>query len=226
MQNDIYTHIHRQHTLNHRSFSFWPTADERARTTIKYGFTSCFHRQVANYLQVPVAVCCELPPTASINLTSFGLPAYPLLSSLASVSPPRHRLWVNWKEGLSAYMLWYLVIVCAAHLGMIGETYRSCRRLASLNAGIKAPHSKAELYLWLFYYFTEEEPQMMLLLLLYINLALCNDQTDSQCKEFVPVNFKMWGHHKSVLLPYGATRYSHIIVGGPYGCGKTGVNCA
>lgn len=115
------------------------------------------------------------------------------------------------KGGLSVYMLWYPVIDCATHLVMIGETYRSCRRLASLNAAIKAPHSKAELYLWLFYYFTAEEPQMMLLLL-YLNMAFCNYQTDSQCKEFVTVNFKMWGHHKSVLLPYGATRYSHIIL--------------
>lgn len=92
-------HIHLYaHVLNHRSFSFWPTADGRPRTTIKYGFTSCFHRQVANYLQVPVAVCCELPPTASINLTSFGPHAYPLLSSLASASPLRHKLRANWRK--------------------------------------------------------------------------------------------------------------------------------
>lgn len=93
-----YPPVRTQTQPNHRSFSFWPTADGRARTTIKYGFTSCFHRQVANYLRVPVAVCCELPPTASINLTSFGPPAYPLLSSLASASPLRHKLRANWRK--------------------------------------------------------------------------------------------------------------------------------
>lgn len=70
-------HMHAHTHWSNRSFLFWPMADGRAGTTIKYGFTSCFHRQAANYLQVPVAACCELPPTGSINLTSFGPPAYP-----------------------------------------------------------------------------------------------------------------------------------------------------
>lgn len=111
MQKDThtYTHAHTR-TMNHRSFLFWSMADGRAGTTIKYGFTSCFHRQAANYLQVSVAACCELPPTGSINLTSFGLPAYPLLFSLASASPPRQNLRANLskseqKRGLCTYMV-------------------------------------------------------------------------------------------------------------------------
>lgn len=64
----------------------------RAGTTIKCGFTSCFHRQAANYLQVPVAVRSELPQTGSINLTSLGPLVHPLLFSLASASPRNQNL--------------------------------------------------------------------------------------------------------------------------------------
>lgn len=76
-------HAHaRTHT--HRTFSFRPMADGTARTTIKYGFTSCFRRQAANYLKAPAAVCREVPPRANIHLTSIGLPACPLPSSLVT----------------------------------------------------------------------------------------------------------------------------------------------
>lgn len=126
-------------TLNHKSFSFWLMADGRAGTTIKYGFTSCFHRQAANYLQVPVAACCELPQTGSINLTSFGPLAHPLLFSLASASPRNQDL-----RQIEASLVPISGLISAhclrrwLDLVMLKEPFSSRRKSGSLNVTIES----------------------------------------------------------------------------------------
>lgn len=75
-----------QQTPLYTQVSFTPAvADGDSKdTTIKYGFTSCFHRQAANYLQVPAAACCEVPPGArhpSHFSQALHCPSFPLLSS-------------------------------------------------------------------------------------------------------------------------------------------------
>lgn len=126
-------------TLHHKSFSFWPMADGRAGTTIKYGFTSCFYRQAANYLQVPVAARCELPQTGSINLTSFGHLAHPLLFSLASASPRNQNL-----RQIEASLVPLSGLISAhclrrwSDLVMLEEPFSSRRKSVSLNATIES----------------------------------------------------------------------------------------
>lgn len=80
----------------HRSFSLLPMADGTARTTMKYGFTSCFHRQAANYLLSPGSRVLW-GSSKSQHPSHFSQPACRVLSSPAAAllaAKPR-RVWAE-----------------------------------------------------------------------------------------------------------------------------------
>lgn len=79
---------HRTRIDTHRSFSFWPVADGTARATMKDGFTACFPKPAANDVQVPAAVCREVPQRVNIHLTAASPLGHPHRRVCMHVSNP------------------------------------------------------------------------------------------------------------------------------------------
>ena len=90
------THTQSHTHINTGHFHSLPMADGTARTTMKYGFTSCFHRQAANYLLSPGSRVLW-GSSKSQHPSHFSQPACPVLSSPAAAllaAKPR-RVWAE-----------------------------------------------------------------------------------------------------------------------------------